>query len=135
MNNKFYISKKQLLILLAMIFFIIVIESLQSLVITKDESIYIGKISRQDYIIANIINYFYNIIIYIFLAIYTFIAYKRIKIDKIYKLIWLLLISSNILYKLFVYQLGKDLIFYYISIIMQILVAIYIVTLKNQEKG
>ncbi|WP_068268692.1 hypothetical protein [Caviibacter abscessus] len=135
MNNKFYINKKQLLILLAMVFLVIVIESLQSLVITKDINIYIQKISRQDYIIANTINYFFNIIIYIFLAIYTFIIHKKIKIDKTYKLIWLILIASNILYKLFVYPLGKDLIFYYISIIMQILVAIYIVTLINQEKG
>ena len=133
--DKFGLTKKQLLILLSMIFLVILIESMQSFVLTKDINLSELKIPRQEYIMANIIDYFLRVVIYIFLSVYTYETYKKIKIDLMYKGIWTLLIISNILYKLFVFPLGRELIFYYLSIIMQIMIVIYILTIKNQRKG
>ena len=133
--DKFGLTKKQLLILLSMIFLVILIESMQSFVLTKDINLSELKIPRQEYIMANIIDYFLRVVIYIFLSVYTYETYKKIKIDLMYKGIWTLLIISNILYKLFVFPLGRELIFYYLSIIMQIIIFIYILTIKNQRKG
>lgn len=133
--DKFGLTKKQLLILLSMIFLVIVIESMQSFVLTKDISLNTVGIPRQEYIMANITDYFFRVVIYIFLSVYTYATYKKIKIDLMYKGIWTLLVISNILYKLFVFPLGIELIFYYLSIIMQIMIVIYILTIKNQRKG
>lgn len=83
------------------------------------------------YIHYQILAYFLNIITFIMLALYV----KFIKKENIYmtKLVFCLLIFGNILYKLTIYK--DNTLFYYLSLISQIMLLIYlaIMRLRNEK--
>lgn len=130
-----------MLILLIMIIVLIFIESLNSMVLTKDilkmkefKEQYIN-LNQNTYILINIINYFSSIFLYIVLSLFTYYIFLKSKISLSYKLVFLIFIFSNILYKIFLIpEIFKNL-FYYLSIINQILIFIYILFLKKDREG
>ena len=120
------LKKNQLIMILLLSGFIILSESLQSLMLIKDISyfenykILIGKdISFNEYISNGLIMYLQSIIVPLILSIYTFATYKKIKINMVYKGVWILFLISSFVMKLVEFNIYS--IFYYITLVLYLL--------------
>ncbi|CAM3085514.1 hypothetical protein STFE110948_01510 [Streptobacillus felis] len=122
---------------LLMVLFIMIFESLSSMYAVKSIDIFNKVhietgISLNDYITIEMIKYFSSVSIFIIFSIYTYITYKHYKINSLYKGVWTLFIIANILFKIFVFK--QDTIFYYLSIIVQFILVVYIIKFKEKER-
>lgn len=131
------INKKILNILLFISFLIIVFESMHSIYAVKSIDLYNEinsklNISLDEYITIEMLKYFSTIVIFIIFSIYNYCIYDKLKINIMYKGVWSLFIISNILFKIFVFK--SDSIFYYLSLITQIIMLIYILNLGKREE-
>ncbi|CAM3075468.1 hypothetical protein [Streptobacillus ratti] len=123
---------------LLMVLFIMIFESLNGMYAVKSIDLFNEVhsktgISLNDYITVEMIKYFSSVSIFMIFSIYTYVSYRHYKINSLYKGVWTLFITSNILFKIFVFK--QDTIFYYLSIIIQFILVIYILKFKQKERG
>lgn len=138
-KNKFYI----ILILTSII---ILSMSLESMFRVKDLSIFEKWISENEILIVSdedfsqafssyltlvLSSMFIKIITPASLSIYSYYAYSRIRINKLFIFIWTLLLLGGLGYELLSANLGS--IFFYINIIAYIFLIINIISLNNLD--
>lgn len=90
------------------------------------------SIKVNSYVSINLISYLSLISVYIIMAIYSYIFFDKILINKTYKYLLSLLIIGNLLIKIFMYK--STYVFSYLSIVARILLLIYILNLKEERK-
>ncbi|QXW65710.1 hypothetical protein KX935_08180 [Streptobacillus moniliformis] len=122
---------------LLMVLFIMIFESLNGMYVVKSIDLFNEVhsktgISLNDYITVEMIKYFSSVSIFMIFSIYTYVSYRHYKINSLYKGVWTLFITTNILFKIFVFK--QDTIFYYLSIIFQFILVIYILKFKQKER-
>lgn len=132
------LDKKTINLFLIITLIIIISETLNVLYYVKNEQLYNEffirtKASFNDYLTLNMLNYFSNVAIFIIFSLYNYFLNEKLRINTFYKSVWSLLIFSNILFKVFVYR-QLDSIFYYISILFQIILFTYIIVLKDRKE-
>ncbi|WP_067141817.1 hypothetical protein [Oceanivirga salmonicida] len=139
MNKNFMISFKQLVVILFLIFCIIISESLKYLFIAKDidlmnefikSSNYI--LGQKDYLLSNIISYFFIIINYVILALFSYFTRNKVKIGVIYKATYFFIIIASLLYQIL---LNRNIYYNYIGIILQVILLLYVLNLKKDKGG
>lgn len=129
------LPKKQLYSILAFCSIIIFSESLTVMIRVKDIDFfndYLLNVDNGDlssFIAINLSYYFSRLIIPIFLSIHSFIAYKSIRIGKLFVFIWFVLLLGGLAYTLL--ELNLNSIFYYINIIFYILLLFTILSLNR----
>lgn len=131
------LRKKNINTILLFSILIIIFESMNSIYLVKsidvfEKFIQKNNITFNEYISLNMINYFSSVILFIIFSLYNYLFYEKFRVNKIYKGAWSILILGVILFKVFVYP--QDSLFYYLSIIMQIILIIYILSLKEREE-
>ncbi len=135
MNKNFMISFKQLVVILFLIFCIIISESLKYLFISKDIDLmneFIKSsnytLGQKDYLLSNIISYFFIIINYVILALFSYITRNKVKIGAIYKITYFFIIIASLLYQIL---LNKNIYYNYVGIILQVILLLYVLNLKK----
>ncbi|MFY9284432.1 MAG: hypothetical protein WAO56_10025 [Miniphocaeibacter sp.] len=110
-------------------------ESLQVLMAVKDLNYFelyketLGNnITYDEFVTIGLLGYLQGVLIPIILSIYTFFTYKKIKVNWLYKAVWVLLLLSSLIMKIMGFFIGS--IFFYISIISTFLLLIYILLIK-----
>lgn len=137
MKKSFKLSFRQLVILLSIIFLIIFSESVNFLMITKNPE-YVNRfiansnttLTENTYILANMVAYFFVVINYVILALFSYVGKNRIKVGLTYKAIYFFIIIFTLIYEIF---LNKAIYINYVAIILQIVLMIYVINLS--EKG
>lgn len=137
MKKNFKLSFKQLVIILFIIFLIIFSESVNFLFITKNTD-YMNEVMKKSdiiiteeaYILANMITYFFVVINYVILAIFTYIGRNKIKVGITYKAIYFFIIIFTLLYEIF---LNKAIYINYVAIILQIVLMLYVINLSEKR--
>ncbi|VWL85173.1 hypothetical protein [Oceanivirga miroungae] len=137
MKKGFNLSFKQLVIILTIIFFVISSESVNFLYITKNTE-YMNNflkttdilITKDTYILANMITYFFVVINYVILALFTYIGRNKIKVGVVYKAVYFFIILFTLIYEIF---LNKAIYINYVAIILQIVLMIYVINLKEKR--
>lgn len=137
MKKNFKLSFKQLVVILFIIFLIIFSESVNFLFITKNTDYMNEVIKKSDiiiteeaYILANMITYFFVVINYVILAIFTYIGRNKIKVGMTYKAIYFFIIIFTLLYEIF---LNKAIYINYVAIILQIVLMLYVINLSEKR--
>ncbi|CAM3422260.1 DUF2127 domain-containing protein [Pseudostreptobacillus hongkongensis] len=131
------LDKKTLNTFLILTFLIIIFESMNSMYSVKSIELF-EKVSQEtglslnNYITIEMIKYFGSIAIFIIFAIYSYITYNKYRITTLYKGVWTLFIIGNILLKIFVYR--QYTLFYFLSILVQFILIIYILKFKEREE-
>lgn len=131
------LRKKTLNIFLVICLGIIISESMLSFYLVKDLELYneflrITKATEKEYITLEMLNYFSGIVLFIIFSVYNFIFYEKFRIGILYKGVWSLFIIGNILLKIFVHYQNN--VFYFISLLLQIILLIYIILLNEREE-
>lgn len=131
------LSKKTLVGFMLISFCIIVFETLNSFYLVKSIELYEEFYKRtnaslNDYITSQMLNYMSSVILYIIFNVYNYYFNEKLRINLLYKGIFSLLIISNILFKIFVYP--QQTLFYFMSIITQIILLIWIIVFKERMK-
>lgn len=131
------LDKKTLVRFMIISFCIIVFETLNSFYLVKSIELYEEfhrrtQASLNDYITSQMLNYVSSVSIYVIFNLYNYFLYDKIQITLLYKGIFSLFIISNILFKIFVYP--QDTLFYFLSIIGQIILLIWIIVYKERKK-
>ncbi|HHX67320.1 MAG TPA: hypothetical protein GX708_04600 [Gallicola sp.] len=129
------LETKQLIAILILSGIIILSESLQVLMAVKDLNYFelyketLGNnITYDEFVTIGLLGYLQGVLIPIILSIYTFFTYKKIKVNWLYKAVWVLLLLSSLIMKIMGFFIGS--IFFYISIISTFLLLIYILLIK-----
>lgn len=131
------LEKKHINIFLVFSILIIIFESMNSIYLVKSIDLFENfnkstGITFKEYISLNLMNYFSSVILFIIFSIYNYLFYEKFRVNKIYKGAWSILILGVTLFKIFVYP--QNSLFYYLSIITQIILIIYILSLKEREE-
>lgn len=131
------LKKRTLNIFLVICLGIIISESMLSFYLVKDLELYneflrITKATEKEYITLEMLNYFSGIVLFIIFSVYNFIFYEKFRIGMLYKGVWSLFIIGNILLKIFVHYQNN--VFYFISLLLQIILLIYIILLNEREE-
>ena len=131
------LKKKTLNIFLIICLGIIISESMLSFYLVKDLELYneflkITKATEKEYITLEMLNYFSGIVLFIIFSVYNCIFYEKFIIGILYKGVWSLFIIGNILLKIFVHYQNN--VFYFISLLLQIILLIYIILLNEREE-
>ncbi len=131
------LKKRTLNIFLVICLGIIISESMLSFYLVKDLELYneflrITKATEKEYITLEMLNYFSGIVLFIIFSVYNFIFYEKFRIGILYKGVWSLFIIGNILLKIFVHYQNN--VFYFISLLLQIILLIYIILLNEREE-
>ena len=131
------LKKRTLNIFLVICLGIIISESMLSFYLVKDLELYneflrITKATEKEYITLEMLNYFSGIVLFIIFSVYNFIFYEKFRIVILYKGVWSLFIIGNILLKIFVHYQNN--VFYFISLLLQIILLIYIILLNEREE-
>lgn len=128
-------DKKMLTIFMIISFIIIILESLNSFFVVKSIEIFnefqkVNNVDFNTYLNLQLLNYFSSVVLYIIFSIYNYFLWDKLKMDILYKGIFGIFITANILFKIFVY--AHSTIFYILSIIMQIILLILIISYKER---
>lgn len=131
------LDKKTLVGFMLISFCIIVFETLNSFYLVKSIELYNEFYARtgaslKDYVTSQMLNYMSSVSIYVIFTVYNYFLNKKLHITLLYKGIFSLFIIANILFKIFVYP--QDTIFYFLSIILQIILLIWIIVFKERMK-
>lgn len=131
------LGKKTLIGFMLISFCIIVFETLNSFYLVKSIELYEAFYKRtgaslNDYVTSQMLNYMSSVILYIIFNVYNCYFNEKLRINLLYKGIFSLLIISNILFKIFVYP--QETLFYFLSIITQIILLIWIIVFKERMK-
>ena len=131
------LKKRTLNIFLVICLGIIISESMLSFYLVKDLELYneflrITKATEKENITLEMLNYFSGIVLFIIFSVYNFIFYEKFRIGILYKGVWSLFIIGNILLKIFVHYQNN--VFYFISLLLQIILLIYIILLNEREE-
>lgn len=129
-------NKKVLNNLLIIVFFIIIFETLNSIYLVKSIDLYVNNFKKlgigfNEYVNIEMIKYFSSVSIFIIFSLYNYFSYNKLKINNLYKGVWLIFIIANILLKIFVFK--SDSITYLLSIGLQIILVIYVLMIKGGE--
>lgn len=128
-------NKKMLTIFMIISFIIIILESLNSFFVVKSIEIFnefqkVNNVDFNTYLNLQLLNYFSSVVLYIIFSIYNYFLWDKLKMDILYKGIFGIFITANVLFKIFVY--AHSTIFYILSIIMQIILLILIISYKER---
>lgn len=128
-------DKKMLTIFMIISFIIIILESLNSFFVVKSIEIFnefqkVNNVDFNTYLNLQLLNYFSSVVLYIIFSIYNYFLWDKLKMDILYKGIFGIFITANVLFKIFVY--AHSTIFYILSIIMQIILLILIISYKER---
>lgn len=145
------IPKSKYYIILVLTSIIILSISIESMFRAKDLSLFENWLSINNiktindyefkqafnsYIVIILSNMFFKIIIPASLSIYSYFAYTRIGINRLFVFIWTVLLLGGLAYEVISFNIGS--IFFYINIIAYVALAITIVSLGSlldQKKG
>lgn len=89
-------------------------------------------VTVDDYIVFHLMNFFRGIIVFIVLSLYTFFGRERLRIGKLYKIIFGGLILITIIYNFVGHHFTT--ILFYITLIFEIILFLYIVNLQEEEE-
>lgn len=139
-KNKDYIktTNKYIRNLLIISFLIILLSSLEALMLAKSREIFEAyQINNQgtnfsNYISLVIVNFLSNIFEPMLISLFTFFTYKKFGINKVYKIVFGIIILLKIINLILKFQLAS--IFYYLILIFYIIFFIIIITAPRRRK-
>lgn len=124
--------------LLIVAFVIVFLASLEALMMAKSMDIFDAFIEKNpdmnfdQYISFVLVNFFSTIFEPVLIALFTFFTYKKLGINKIYKIVFGIIVLLKIVNIITKFQL--DSIFYYAIIVFYIIFFIVIVTAPKKER-
>ena len=141
MNSNTKLPKKQFYIIMVSLSIVIFALSLEVMMKVKDISLYNawyenavndGMLMEYEsafstYISINLLHFFQKLIIPMLLGLHAYISYIKIRINKLFVFMWIILICASIAY--ISIEMNFDSIFYYIEILLHIVVAITVLSL------
>lgn len=131
------LDKKTMIAFMVISFCIVLFETLNSFYLVKSIELFEQFHKRtgaslEVYITNQMINYMSSVSLFVIFNLYNYFLNEKLRINVLYKGIFSLFIIANILFKIFVYP--QDTIFYFLSIILQCILLIWIIVFKEREK-
>ncbi|MDO5755567.1 MAG: hypothetical protein Q4P28_04980 [Tissierellia bacterium] len=133
------IPKKQLNLLLSLILILIILESVEVLMLAKDQSLMkefqaltTENLQYDDYLSFHLMNYFRGIHIPIILGLFTYFGRKSLRFGHLYKIVFGLLMMLSIMMH-FIGHHFRTILFYPI-IGLQILLFFVLINLTQEER-
>lgn len=131
------LDKKTMIAFMVISFCIVLFETLNSFYLVKSIELFEQFYKRTGasldvYITNQMINYMSSVSLFVIFNLYNYFLNEKLRINVLYKGIFSLFIIANILFKIFVYP--QDTIFYFLSIILQCILLIWIIVFKEREK-